>query len=123
MNPLNRSARDPSRGAQDRRDPRVQLDLRPGQSIELLKALHILTREGRLNLDSRRKLKQVRHLCQFIGPLLEEVRSRHPEVHLVDHGAGNAGHIRNGSEHLLRLFFQHREIVPEYLYYDLSVDL
>ena len=31
-------------------------DIRPGQSIELLKELHILTREGKLNQDSRRKL-------------------------------------------------------------------
>jgi hypothetical protein len=41
-------------------------ELRPGQSIALLKALHILTREGKLNQDSRRKLKQVYHLFQFI---------------------------------------------------------
>ena len=34
-------------------------DIRPGQSIELLKALHILTRDGKMNQDSRRKLKQV----------------------------------------------------------------
>ena len=45
-------------------------ELRPGQSMELLKELHILTREGRLNQDSRRKLKQVYHLFQFIEPLL-----------------------------------------------------
>ena len=51
--------------------PSDQLELRPGQSIELLKALHILTREGKLNQDSRRKLKQVHHLFQFIEkPLL-----------------------------------------------------
>ena len=37
-------------------------ELRPGQSVELLKELHILTREGKLNQDSRRKLKQVGHL-------------------------------------------------------------
>ena len=37
-------------------DPTSQLDLRPGQSIDLLKALHILTREGKINQDSRRKL-------------------------------------------------------------------
>jgi hypothetical protein len=37
-------------------------DIRPGQSIELLKELHILTRDGKLNQDSRRKLKQVYHL-------------------------------------------------------------
>lgn len=49
------------------------LELRPGQSIELLKALHILTREGRINQDSRRKLKQVNHLLQFIEPLVESL--------------------------------------------------
>ena len=51
--------------------PQVIEELRPGQSIELLKELHILTREGKLNQDSRRKLKQVYHLYQFIEkPLL-----------------------------------------------------
>ncbi|MDO4591243.1 MAG: SAM-dependent methyltransferase, partial [Comamonadaceae bacterium] len=50
-------------------DIAAQLDLKPGQSIELLKALHILTRDGKLNQDSRRKLKQVYHLYQFIEPL------------------------------------------------------
>ena len=48
-------------------------ELRPGQSIELLKELHILTREGKLNQDTRRKLKQVYHLYQFIEPLLNDV--------------------------------------------------
>ena len=47
-------------------------DIRPGQSIELLKALHILTRDGKMNQDSRRKLKQVYHLFQFIEPLLKD---------------------------------------------------
>ena len=46
-------------------------EIRPGQSLELLKELHILTREGKLNQDSRRKLKQVYHLFCFIEkPLL-----------------------------------------------------
>jgi len=48
-------------------------ELRADQSIELLKELHILTREGRLNQDTRRKLKQVYHLVQFIEPLLAQV--------------------------------------------------
>ncbi len=43
-------------------------EIRAGQSIELLKALHILTRDGKMNQDSRRKLKQVYHLFQFIEP-------------------------------------------------------
>jgi hypothetical protein len=55
-------------------DPKpLDLDLRPGQSIELLKALHILTQEGKLNQDSRRKLKQVLHLFQFIEKILKEL--------------------------------------------------
>ena len=49
-------------------------DIRPGQSVELLKELHILTRDGKLNQDSRRKLKQVYHLYNFIEPLLQELK-------------------------------------------------
>lgn len=66
------------------------LDIRPEQSIELLKALHILTRDGKLNQDSRRKLKQVYHLVQFIEPLMSEVMLRHGHPVLVDHGAGKS---------------------------------
>jgi len=62
-----------SAAAPKSQDVSAQLDLRPGQSIELLKALHILTREGKLNQDSRRKLKQVLHLFQFIEKILEEL--------------------------------------------------
>jgi hypothetical protein len=64
--------------------------LRPGQSLELLKELHILTREGRLNQDSQRKLKQVYHLVQFIEPLLDAIRADHADIRLVDHGAGKS---------------------------------
>ena len=64
--------------------------LRPGQSIELLKELHILTRDGKLNQDSRRKLKQVTHLCNFIEPLLNDVLSRQDTLTLADHGAGKS---------------------------------
>jgi hypothetical protein len=59
-------------------------EIRPGQSIELLKELHILTRDGKLNQDTRRKLKQVYHLYQFIEPLLAGAHS------LADHGAGKS---------------------------------
>ncbi|NTV86895.1 MAG: SAM-dependent methyltransferase, partial [Burkholderiaceae bacterium] len=33
--------------------PALVPEIRPGQSVELLKELHILTREGKLNQDSR----------------------------------------------------------------------
>ena len=68
----------------------VLAELRPGQSIELLKELHILTREGRLNQDSRRKLKQVYHLYQFIEPLLVEMAQEGHAPLLADHGAGKS---------------------------------
>ena len=68
----------------------VLAELRPGQSVELLKELHILTREGRLNQDSRRKLKQVYHLYQFIEPLLVELSAEGHAPLLADHGAGKS---------------------------------
>lgn len=65
-------------------------EIRPGQSVELLKELHILTRDGRMNQDSRRKLKQVYHLYRFIEPILQEIQGNHPDVQLVDVGAGKS---------------------------------
>ena len=70
--------------------PQVIEELRPGQSIELLKELHILTREGKLNQDTRRKLKQVYHLYQFIEPLLERAGEGGTTFTLADHGAGKS---------------------------------
>ena len=68
----------------------AQTDIQPGQSVELLKELHILTRDGKMNQDSRRKLKQVNHLCQFIEPLLAQLREGEQALSLVDHGAGKS---------------------------------
>jgi hypothetical protein len=80
------------------------LDLRPGQSVALLQELHILTRDGRMNQDSRRKLKQVYHLYQFIEKLLLEVPGAEAHPTLADHGAGKSylGFI------LYDLFFRER---------------
>jgi hypothetical protein len=71
----------------------LDADIRPGQSLELLKELHILTREGKLNQDSRRKLKQVYHLYQFIEKLLLELETEASPgagASLADHGAGKS---------------------------------
>ena len=70
--------------------PELPPEVRPGQSIELLKELHILTRDAKLNQDSRRKLKQVYHLINFIEPLVNDVRAEKGSVALVDHGAGKS---------------------------------
>lgn len=67
----------------------IAAEIRPGQSIELLKALHVLTREGKLNQDSRRKLKQVLHLYQFIEELLKALPTD-ADYSLADHGAGKS---------------------------------
>lgn len=84
------SAGKPARHAPPPKAVQVIDELRPGQSIELLKELHILTREGKLNQDTRRKLKQVYHLYQFIAPLLEEVSANGRSFTLADHGAGKS---------------------------------
>ena len=63
-------------------------EIKPQQSLELLKALHILTRDGKINQDSRRKLKQVYHLYHFIEPLMLKVLEEQKQLVLVDHGAG-----------------------------------
>lgn len=83
-------ARQGKPAAKPEQDVTEQLGLKPGQSIELLKALHILTREGKINQDSRRKLKQVYHLYQFIAPILEELSPDGHAVTLADHGAGKS---------------------------------
>jgi hypothetical protein len=70
--------------------PPAYPEVRAGQSVELLKELHILTRDGKMNQDSRRKLKQVYHLYQFIEPLLAELQRDHAEISVVDHGAGKS---------------------------------
>jgi hypothetical protein len=73
-----------------KKDLAEELDLRPGQSVELLQELHIVTREGRINQDSRRKLKQVLHLVQFIEKLLLELPAEGGHPTLADHGAGKS---------------------------------
>lgn len=65
-------------------------EIKPQQSLDLLKALHILTRDGKLNQDSRRKLKQVYHLYQFIEPLLQDLLTQRETLTLADHGAGKS---------------------------------
>jgi hypothetical protein len=72
-------------------DNPLAAELRPGQSVELLKELHILTRDGKLNQDSRRKLKQVYHLYQFIEKILQDiVVPQGAALTLADHGAGKS---------------------------------
>src|ERR1044072_3419855 len=65
-------------------------DLWPGQSVPLLKALHILTHNGGLNADSRRKLKQVQHLAQLIKPAIDEALKEKEQPVLADLGAGKS---------------------------------
>ena len=65
-------------------------ELRPGQSLELLQALHILTREGKLNQDSRRKLKQITHLYQFIEKALLSLPEGPNGLSVADLGAGKS---------------------------------
>lgn len=71
-------------------DPLADPDVPAGMSIELLKDLHLLTREGQLNADARRKLKQIRHLVGLLRPALDEAYTAHEEPVVVDCGAGKS---------------------------------
>lgn len=77
----------------------------PNQSTRLLKELHILTKDGKLNQDSRRKYKQVMHLGNFIGPIIKDYQNLMQDFTMVDHGAGKSylGFI------LYDLFFKQHE--------------
>src|SRR6059036_2170248 len=69
---------------------KVRNELLPGQSVPLLKELHLVGRDGALQADSLRKLKQVNHLVQLVEPAIKDVLERHPDAVIVDAGAGNA---------------------------------
>ena len=71
-------------------DPRSDADVPKGMSVELLKDLHLLTRDGQLNADARRKLKQIRHLVGLLKPALDDALARQPEPLIVDCGAGKS---------------------------------
>jgi hypothetical protein len=68
----------------------VSEELWPGVPVELLKDLHLLTREGDLNADSRRKVKQIRHLMGLLEPGLDDALARHTDPIVVDAGAGKS---------------------------------
>jgi hypothetical protein len=63
---------------------------RSENSVALLKALHILSRDGALNADSRRKLKQVLHLTQLLRPFLDALLQEKENPILADLGAGKS---------------------------------
>ncbi len=65
-------------------------DLPPDFPRPLLHALHLLTRDGALNADARRKLKQIEHLLTLLTPAVTDVLHRFPEPRIVDAGAGKA---------------------------------
>jgi hypothetical protein len=71
-------------------DPRADPDVPKGMSIELLQDLHLLTRDGQLNADARRKLKQIRHLVGLLRPALDDALARHTDPRVVDCGAGKS---------------------------------
>ena len=69
---------------------RVRRELLENQSLELLKTLHLVTRDGQLNADARRKLKQVNHLVGLLQPALDDVFERSPQPRVVDVGSGSS---------------------------------
>lgn len=68
----------------------VAEEIPPGVTATLLHELHLLTRDGALNADARRKLKQIRHLVGLIRPALDDILARHADPIVVDCGAGKS---------------------------------
>jgi hypothetical protein len=73
-----------------KKETNVLSELWAGQSVALLKALHILTHNGGLNADSRRKLKQVQHLAQLIKPAIDAALKDKDQPVLADLGSGKS---------------------------------
>jgi hypothetical protein len=59
-------------------------------SIAMLQDLHLVTRDGQLNADARRKLKQIRHLVGLLRPALDDAMARSADPVIVDCGAGKS---------------------------------
>lgn len=79
------------KAAQDRDEwTKLWPSQQPEKSIPLLQALHILTRDEKLNADSRRKLTQVLHLTQLLRPSLDALFKETDEPVLADVGAGKS---------------------------------
>lgn len=65
-------------------------DLWVKQSMPLLQALHLLTRDGKLNQDARRKLKQIYHFSRLLLPVLEKIYHHKESPRIVDVGSGKS---------------------------------
>ncbi len=68
--------------------PKLRHESWEGESQELLKELHLLTREGQLNQDARRKLKQIYHLTELLKPALTELEGGSFDI--LDVGSGKS---------------------------------
>ena len=62
----------------------------PTQNPALLKELHLMTRDGKLNQDARRKLKQIYHFARLLLPVLEKLYAASESPTIVDVGSGKS---------------------------------
>jgi hypothetical protein len=62
----------------------------PTQNPALLQELHLLTRDGKLNQDARRKLKQIYHFARLLLPTLETLYTKAESPAIVDVGSGKS---------------------------------
>lgn len=66
----------------------VRGTLLEGQSVEVLRALGLVTERGGASPDAHRKIKQITHFARLIEPALDDVFARHAEPVLVELAAG-----------------------------------
>ncbi len=82
--------RHPPKSEEASRAERALADIPEAYPRPLLQALHLLTRDGALNADARRKLKQIEHLLRTLDPAISDALTRFPEPVMVDCGAGKS---------------------------------
>jgi SAM-dependent methyltransferase len=64
--------------------------LKPDGDWQLLQTIGLMSPDGAINHDQLRKLSQINHMVQLLRPSLEDLRQRHPVVHIADAACGTS---------------------------------
>ena len=64
--------------------------LRPAEAAVLLRALGLVRADASMPPDKVRKYFQINHMVAVLGPVLRELRARHPRIRLLDAGCGRS---------------------------------
>lgn len=68
----------------------VEDTLLEGMSVEVLRALGLVTERGGASPDAHRKIKQITHFLRLVEPALDDAYARHDEPVLLELAAGKS---------------------------------